>query len=235
MVRRWPAEIHLDGRVTRGWIGVSIQGLDQDLARSLGLDEPRGALVGSVVPDGPAARAGIQQGDVILSYDGQRIEDSRDLTQRVGATTVGRASRIEVLRNGQRRTLNLRLAERPPEQTLASVTPTPNATPEAPGAAGAQSSLGVSVRPMTAEDRTRYELAANEAGVVVTNVDPASDVAAKGVRPGDIILQAGGRGVRTVQELNVAADAARRAGRPLLLQIDGRGGRRFLAAQVGPE
>jgi serine protease Do len=222
------------GRVTRGWIGVSIQGLDQDLARSLGLEEPRGALVGSVVPDGPAARAGIQQGDVILSYDGQLIEDSRDLTQRVGATSVGRASRIEVLRNGQRRTLNLRLAERPPEQTLASATPTPNATPEAPGAAGAQSSLGVSVRPLTAEDRTRYELAANEAGMVVTNVDPASDVADKGVRPGDIILQAGGRGVRTVQELNTAADAARRAGRPLLLQVDGRGGRRFLAAQIGP-
>ena len=222
------------GHVTRGWIGVSIQGLDADLARSLGLDEPRGALVGSVVADGPAARAGIQQGDVILSYDGQRIEDSRDLTRRVGATAVGGSSRIEVLRNGQRRMLNLRLAERPSEQTLASATPTPNATPEAPSG-GAQSSLGVAVRPLTAEDRTRYQLAANEAGLVVTNVDAASDVAAKGVRPGDIILQAGGRGVRTVQELNVAADAARRAGRPLLLQVDGRGGRRFLAAQVGAE
>ena len=86
---------------------------------------------------------------------------------------------------------------------------------------------------MTPEDRTRYELAANEAGLVVTVVDPASDVAQKGVRAGDIILQAGGRSVRTLQELNTAVDAARRANRPLLLQIDGRAGRRFVAANLG--
>jgi serine protease Do len=79
-------QILQSGRVSRGWIGVSIQPLDEDIARSLGLEEPRGALVASVVPDGPAGRAGIQQGDVILTFNGQRIEDSRDLTQRVGAT-----------------------------------------------------------------------------------------------------------------------------------------------------
>jgi serine protease Do len=103
-------QIVRSGRVTRGWIGVSIQALDQDLASSLGLEEPRGALVGSVTPDGPAARAGIQQGDVILTFNGDQIENSRDLTQRVGATAIGATSRVEVLRNGQRRqTLNLRL------------------------------------------------------------------------------------------------------------------------------
>jgi serine protease Do len=223
------------GRVTRGWIGVSIQGLDEDLARSLGLDEPRGALVGSVVPDGPAARAGIQQGDVILTFDGQRIEDSRDLTQRVGATTVGRTSRIEVLRNGQRRTLQLRLAERPSEQVLASTTPAPNATPQPDNNQGgvAQSSLGVSVRPLASDDRARYQLGANETGLVITAVEPTSDAAEKGIRAGDIILQAGGRAVRTSQDLNTAVEAARSAGRPLLLQLDGRAGRRFVAADVG--
>ncbi len=222
-----------DGRVTRGWIGVSIQGLDEDLARSLGLDEPRGALVGSLVADGPAARAGLQQGDVILSYNGQRIEDSRDLTQRVGATRVGETARLEVLRNGARRNLTLRLGQRPSEQELASTTPTPNATPDGQNNGVAQAALGLSLRTLTAEDRGRYNLTANESGLVITNVEPTSDLAEDGVRPGDIILQAGGRPVRTMQELNAAVDAARRANRPLLLQIDGRAGRRFVAANLG--
>ncbi len=223
------------GRVTRGWIGVSIQPLDDDLARSLGLDEPQGALVASLVPDGPAARAGIQQGDVILTFNGQRIEDSRDLTQRVGATAIGQNSRVEVLRNGQRRTLNLRLAERPSEQTLAAnATPDQGATPPEnnSGAGVAQSALGVTVRPLTQADRARYELGGNEAGLVITAVSPSSDAAEKGISPGDIILQAGGRSVRTAQELNSAVDAARRENRPLLLQVQGRGGRRFVAADL---
>ncbi|HYD89197.1 MAG TPA: Do family serine endopeptidase [Vitreimonas sp.] len=224
------------GRVTRGWIGVSIQPLDRDIARSLGLDEPRGALVATVVPDGPAARAGIQQGDVILTFNGERIEDSRDLTQRVGATPIGNNSRIEVLRNGQRRTLNMRLQERPSEQQLAAANPPPSATPETPpesgGAGVAQSSLGLSVRPMTAEDRTRLGLAANDAGLVVTAVEPTSDAAQKGIGVGDAILQADQRALRTVQELSNAAQAAQRADRPILLQVATRGGRGFVAVDV---
>lgn len=224
------------GRVTRGWIGVSIQPLDADIARSLGLEEPRGALVATVVPDGPAARAGIQQGDVILTFNGQRIEDSRDLTQRVGATPIGNNSRIEVLRNGQRRTLNMRLQERPSEQTLAASAPAQNQTPEAApdsgGAGVAQSSLGLSVRPITPEDRTRLGLTANESGLIVTAVVPTSDAAEKGIGVGDVILQADQRAVRTVQDLGNAADAARRADRPVLLQVGTRGGRGFVAVDV---
>lgn len=231
------AQLQRGGRVTRGWIGVSIQPLDADIARSLGLDEPRGALVASVVPEGPAARAGIQQGDVILSLDGHRIEDSRDLTQRVGATNVGASSRVEILRGGQRRNLTIRLQERPTEQQLAATQPQPNATPEATPQPGgvASAGLGVTVRPVTAEDRTRLNLAANQAGLLVTAVSPESDAAEKGVRAGDVILQADGRAMRTAAELNTATDAARRATRPVLLQVDGRAGRRFVAVDVAAE
>jgi serine protease Do len=180
----------------------------------------------------------LQQGDVVLSYDGNRIEDSRDLTQRVGATAIGQTARVEILRNGQRRTLNLRLGERPSEQTLAANNAppdqdgaTPPATPGAPGVA--QGSLGLSVRPLTQADRTRYEFEGNQGGVVVTSVDPNSDAAEKGVQPGDVILQAGGRAVSSPAELTTAVQAAERANRPLLLQVDGRAGRRFIAAELG--
>jgi serine protease Do len=228
-------QIIRSGRVTRGWIGVSIQDLDDDIARSLGLESARGALVGSVTPDGPAARAGIQQGDVVLSYDGAEIQDRRDLTQRVGATAVGRTARLEVLRNGARRTLNLRLGERPSEQVLAAANQPPQTAPSQPESSVgvAQSALGLSVRPLTAEDRTRYQLAAGENGLVITSLEADSDAAEKAIRVGDVILQAGGRSVRSAQELATAVDAARRAGRPLLLQVDGRLGRRFVAVEVG--
>jgi serine protease Do len=225
-----------EGRITRGWIGVSIQALDDDIARSLGLEEAQGALVGSLVADGPAARAGIQQGDVILTYNGQRIEDSRDLTRRVGDTGVGQSARVEVLRNGQRRTLTLRLGERPSEQTLASANQPPTPPPNNPGAQQgggvAQAALGLSTRAIAGDDRTRFGLTANETGLVITNLEPSSGLAEDGVLPGDIILQAGGRAVRTPADLNTAVEAARRANRPLLLQLVGRGGRRFVAADL---
>lgn len=229
-------QILRDGRVTRGWIGVSIQPLDDDIAASLGLNEARGALVASVVPDGPAARAGIQQGDVILTLDGHQISDSRDLTQRVGATPVGQAARVEILRNGARRNLTIRLQERPPERQLAAAAnPAPETGPPSQQPPGvSRSSLGLAVRPMTDDDRQRYNLAAGQTGLVITDVDPASDAAQKGIRVGDVILQAGGRAIRTAAELDAAAEAARRAGRPLLLQVDGRAGRRFVAADVAP-
>ncbi|MDX2274639.1 MAG: Do family serine endopeptidase [Hyphomonadaceae bacterium] len=221
------------GQVTRGWIGVSIQPLDDDIARSLGLENSRGALVASVVPDSPASRAGLQQGDVILTFAGHDIEDNRDLTQRVGASPVGQSLAMNILRNGQRRSLNIRLAERPSEQQLAARDTGREQAAPTPESEQGEGVLGVSVRPATAEDRERLELGANESGLVVTGVDPNSDLAQKGVRPGDVILQAGGRAVRTQAELDAAAEAARRANRPLLLQVDGRTGRRFIATETG--
>jgi serine protease Do len=227
------------GRVTRGWLGVSIQTqLDQDLASSLGLSEPRGALIASVAEGGPAARAGVQQGDVVLSFNGERIEDIRDLTRRVGATAINENVRLEVLRSGQRRNLNVRLGERPSEEILAANNAGPTDRPEPsattpPAASQAQSALGVSVRLLTDADRARYELEVGETGLVITAMAPTSALAEKLVQPGDIILQAGGQPVRSVEQLSQAITAANAASRPLLLQVESRGGqRRYLAVEV---
>ncbi|MBL8548365.1 MAG: Do family serine endopeptidase [Hyphomonadaceae bacterium] len=219
------------GRVTRGWLGVQVQPLDSDIARSLGLPDAKGAMVASVVPDGPAARAGLQQGDVVLTFNGEAVEDSRDLTQKVGSTAVGRPARVDLFRGGQRRTINVRLAERPAEQQLAA-SDTPEEQSQGTPPAVAQASLGVSVRPLTPADRTRLSIQEREGGVLVTAVTPNSDLARKGVRPGDVILMAGERTVRTAEELGAAADQARRTNRPLLLQVGGRAGRRYIAADV---
>ncbi len=117
---------------------------------------------------------------------------------------------------------------------MPSATQTPNATPPAAPAPGAQAgSLGVTARAITPEDRTRFQLQANEPGLVITALSDNSDLVDKGVQVGDLILQAGGHAVRTPQELAAAANTARQAHRPLLLQVEGRGGRRFVAADVG--
>ena len=223
------------GHVTRGWLGVQVQPLDNDLARSLGLPNSHGALVASVVPDSPAAQGGLQQGDVILSFEGEQLQDSRDLTQRVGAFGTNRSARLHIQRAGAARDITIRLAERPAEQVLAS-TGGGQQAPQAPGTppAAASGPLGATVRAITPEDRARFnDLQPTEAGLVVVTLQPTSDLAEKGVRPGDLILQAGGTPMRTTADLDAAVAEARRAGRPLLLQIASRGGRRYVAVETG--
>ncbi len=239
-------QLMASGRVARGWLGVSVQAMDDDLAHSLGLPNDHGALVQSVQPGSPAAQAGVQQGDVILTYNGAQIEDSRDLTRRVGATAITRPAQLEVLRAGAHRTLTVHLAERPSEQQLASANPTQrvtpddgnddNGTPAKPGAGvqeGAAGPFGLSVRPASAQERTRLGLNGNDGGFIITDVDPSSDLAEKGVRPGDVILQAGGHAVRSVADFTSAAQTAQRAHSPLLMQIDTQGLRRYVAAAAG--
>ena len=222
-----------NGKVTRGWLGVTVQPLDDDLAKSFGLPESTGAMVAAVVPNGPAERAGIQQGDVILSVDGQTIADSRDLTRRVGGYDIGRSAKLDVLRGGSHRIVSVKLGERPGEQQLASLGGKGGAVPApiAPAEETKQAALGVNVRPVNATERQRLDLESN-GGLFITKVDPNAALGRKGVRAGDVIVEADGHAVRTGADLNAAVASASKAKRPVRLLIQGRGGARYVAAEI---
>jgi len=222
------------GRVTRGWLGVQVQPVDREIAASIGLRDAKGAIVGSVTPGSPAATAGLQQGDVILTFNGAVITDSRDLTQRVGESPIGRDARVEYQREGQRRTANVRLGERPSDrQLLASAEGPARPDGATPPAASTMNALGLSVRNITADDRRRFGLDGVEGGLVISGIEDNS-AAAERVGIGEVIVSTGAdrKPVRTVEDLNLAIETAKTQNRPVLLQVQGRNGpARFVAME----
>jgi serine protease Do len=211
------------GETRRGWLGVRIQDVTEDVAEALGLETAAGALV-TDVPEGPASEAGIQAGDVITSFDTVDVVDTRGLVRQVGNTEVGKAVRIVVLRDGKSQTLLVTLGRRED----AEATPIPvAATPPAPLVGEV---LGLSLSPMTEELRTELDLAASADGLVVTGVDETAEAFSKGLRAGDVIVEAGQMTVSSVEDLNARIEQAREGGRKSLLLLVRRGGDpRFVA------
>ncbi len=167
------------GRVIRGYLGVGIQNLDPELAKALSLPSPDGVLISDVSANGPAEKAGLQRGDVVLSINGQRVQTTGQLRNAVASAGVGTTIKIELLRDGKKRTLDVKLGAMPDE-------------PKAPGkdeGAVTGSKLGVLVAPLDAASRERGKVPANIRGVLVTAVEPGSPAAAAGIQPGDIIVQ----------------------------------------------
>ena len=220
------------GHVTRGWLGVQVQPVDREIASSIGLADAKGAIVAGVTAGSPAAAAGIKQGDVILTFNGAAVEDSRALTQRVGSAPIGRDARLEIQRDGQRRTVNVRLGERPSETQLASADPRQTPGADTPGTEHSEG-LGVSVRTVTSEDRRRFQIDGVEGGLVITNVTDNSILADRGVNVGDVILSVDRKPVRSADDLEAAVAQAERQNRPVLLQVQGRSGPpRYLGVEV---
>jgi serine protease Do len=220
MAERVTSEIITSGRVSYGWLGVSIGDLNRELAESFGLSEGRGAVVGTVSPGSPAARAGLRRGDAITSMDGTPVESASDLTRRIGRTAVGSTVRLEVVNaSGQRRTVPVVIAARPSEQELAqqqdgagsSGSTTPGRPPGEAEAADAP--LGLAASPLTPQARERLRIGADDAGLLITGVDRRSEAYRRGIRPGDALLEANGRELRTVADFAAAVAAARTAGR----------------------
>ncbi len=172
------------GEVRRGWLGVRIQTVTEELAEGLRLDEPRGALVASVTEGGPAEKAGVAQGDVILEFDGRPVPDMRKLPRMVAETPIGKEVEVVVWRKGEKTTFTVHLGELDEEQ-IARATPVPEPTDES----GWVTALGLELGRITPELRERYSLGEKTDGVVITEVDAAGSAAEKGLQPGDVIVE----------------------------------------------
>lgn len=207
-------------RVQRGYLGVGIQPLDAALAESFGLPRNRGELIGSVQPGAAAARAGIQQGDVVLRVAGRDVTPDETLSSLIAQQSIGARVPVELIRNGQRRTVTAVVGERPPEDEVvqrsgvAEDMPSgDDATPPPQGQASTRDSLGLSVVTLTPQFAQRYNIPQTVRGVIISNVDPSSDAGARGIQRGDVILSINGRPTLTAADASATVEEARRAGR----------------------
>jgi serine protease Do len=219
------------GKVTRGYLGATIQNVTPEIAESMGITGRKGALVAELVPGGPAEKSGLQSGDIVVSINGVKVDNASDLTRNVAASQSGDTLRLEVLRDGQSRIVTVRSGVRPSESELnRNGRPPTNeegsgdkpATPQ-PG----PSTLGMSLSPLDEDARRTYGLPATIRGAVVAGLTAGSDASKKGVRRGDVIVRANERPVAGPADVVAAVEAARRAGRPGVLVFIYRDGRQL--------
>ncbi|MFK4384776.1 serine protease Do [Bradyrhizobium sp. USDA 223] len=218
------AQLKDKGAVTRGWLGVQVQPVTSDIADSLGLKEARGAIVDNPQDGSPAAKAGIQAGDVITAVNGTTIKDSRDLARTIAGLAPGTSVKLDVFRKGDSKTMTLVLGELPNERQAKG---NGNAD-EGRGQSGAGTPrLGLSLAP--AGDVQ----GAGQNGVVVTEVDPQGPAAQRGIRTGDVILNVGGKAVSNVGEVRSELAQAKSSGkRSVLLQVRSAEATRFVAVPL---
>jgi len=216
MVKKVVAELQTTGHVTRGYLGVETQQIDRALAAALrlGNSETAGALVAAVAPDSPAAKAGLQAGDVLRSVDGQKLADPRALARAVAALKPGSEARFDVLRDGETKTITVALGAMPNDRVA-------NA-----GAADKQDGIGVNLAPITPQLRAQLDLPASAKGAVIAGVEAGSPAEQAGLKEGDIILGVGSRAVTTPAEAASRIRQAVKSGDNVALRVmrDGRAG-----------
>ncbi|MCC7074410.1 MAG: trypsin-like peptidase domain-containing protein [Deltaproteobacteria bacterium] len=201
MVKRLLPQLKDKGRFERSWIGVQITGLDLDVAKGLGLDRARGALVREVVPEGPAGKGGLLPGDVIVGFEGKAISDSYELPLLAGEAGVGAKVKLDVVREGKPAVVTI-LLEAHPDNAAKTVAVSAK-EPEHDG------SLGVSVVSLDADDRERLKLRTDVAGARVTKVRPGGPSFKAGLAPDDVIVRVGATDIRSAPDFAAAAAAAR--------------------------
>lgn len=206
-----------DGKVTRGWIGVNIQNVDERLAKGLGLDTAYGVIVAGVTDGSPAERAGLKSGDVILKLNGNTVDDVPDLRNRVAVTQPGTSIELEVLRDGNSRKMTMKLDEKPRDEILAERGEAEGDDIEKPSEQGEGDLLGLEIRTLTPEVARRSGIEENS-GVLVTSVVPGSRAMEAGVRPEDVILEVNKTPVSTIDQFRSAVSKLD-AGDPVVLRV----------------
>jgi serine protease Do len=203
-------QLKAHGRVVRGWLGVEIQEVTPDLAQSFGLAKPEGALVASIDKDGPAAKSGLERGDVVLKFDGKDVHDEHELPVLVANTPINKKVPVEVVRNGKHQNLEVTVGE-------LKEAPVQTAKAEEPG-----TNWGMQVGDITPEIANQFHLDVNK-GVVVRHVSPDSPAADAGIQPGDLILEVDHDKVASVNDFLAKAKAVKSSNKSALLLVE-RGG-----------
>lgn len=220
-VKEIVAQLKAKGKVTRAWLGVEVQPVTSGIAESLGLKKPQGALVDQIEPNTPAAKAGLKPGDVITAVNGQTVKDSRGLARQISIMAPGSTAKLDILRKGESKTIDVALATMPNNLKVASAGHEHNETHSVPH-------LGMSVAP--ASDVA----GAGNKGVVVTGVDPDGKAAAHGLQSGDVILDVAGQSVATPGQLRKALVDAKSSGKHnVLMRVKTANNTHFVAIPIG--
>ncbi len=222
-------DLRAQGRVERGWLGVQIQPVTDDIAESLGLPAgTHGALVSQVLDDSPAKAAGLEVGDVIIGFDGKPVGEVRDLTRAVAAAKVNRDAGVEVWRDGERKTIEVAIGPMPSDEQLASTGGHGNVVDADAGR------IGVALAPLDESTRARFRIAEDVKGALIVDVDSNGPAAREGLRPGDVIVMVGQS--RVEQPADVSRNirsAAKESRKSVLLLVDREGSQRFVTVPLG--
>jgi serine protease Do len=210
------AQLKQYGHARRGWLGVKIQQVTPDIAESLGLKDAAGAMVAGLTDGGPAEKAKIHNGDIILKFDGQDVKEMHNLPRIVADTDVGKEVPVVLWRDGKEVTVQTTLAERPPDAQLASADATKPVDVTKPTDI---SGLGLKVAPVSQELKDKFQLQDGQKGVVITDVSPNTPAADRGLKPGDVIMEVQQGEVASPVDVQKQVDAARKADRKFVLML----------------
>ena len=226
MVKTIVAQLRDVGHPVRGWLGVRIQQVTQDIAESVGLKDVSGAMIAGVNDGGPADKAKIRNGDIVLRFNGQEVKDMPALPRLVAETEVGKQVPIVVWRDGKEVTISATLAEKPSDAQLATADSGSKPNTAAPvDLLG----LGLKIAPITADLKDKYQLADDQKGVVIVEVTPNSQATERGLKPGDVIVEVQQSAVNSPDDVKKRVEAVRKENRKsVLILVQGHDGLRWV-------